>query len=104
MASSFNEPTAAAHLSNHIFITTARLFERIPIQDQAYNRKSFTSRADTTATWQRKPRPARPGELQVHPESLQTKLSDNFIPALAGEVARNRVRSDPELSVLVPED
>ncbi|KAF9648840.1 hypothetical protein BDM02DRAFT_2062210 [Thelephora ganbajun] len=62
----------------------ARLFERIPIQEQAYNRKSFTSKAETTAIWQRIPRPARDGELEIQPESLQTKLSDNFIPPMAG--------------------
>ena len=67
---------------------TAILFERIPIQDQAYNRKSFTSRADKTATWERTPRNARDGELEIRPESLQTRLSDNFMPPPAKKVAR----------------
>ena len=72
---------------------TARLFERIPVQVQAHNRKSFTSRADTTAIWQRHPQPAREGDLEIHPESLQKRLSDNFIPHPAKKVAtRNPTR------------
>ena len=82
---------------------TARLFERIPIQDQVHTRKSFISRADTTAIWQRIPRPARDEELEIHPESLQTKLSDDFIPP-ARRLARKtqtRSRFDSRLSILV---
>ena len=77
----------------YTFIQIARLFERIPVQDQAYNRKSFISRADTTAIWQRTPRPARDGELEIHTESLQTKLSDDFIPAPAKKSARKTQKS-----------
>jgi len=87
--------------SSYTSTITARLFERIPIQDQAHNRKSFTSRADTTAIWQRIPRLARDGELEVHPESLQMKLSDNFVPPPAKKLARkaqSSVRSDSRLS------
>jgi len=85
------------HLSGYLSAQTARLFERIPIQDQVHNRKSFTSRADTTAIWQRIPQPARDEELEIHPESLQAKLSHNFIPPPAKKLARktqNPARSD----------
>lgn len=83
-------------LSGCIPIPIARLFERIPVQVQAHNRKSFTSRADTTAVWQRTPQPAREGDLEIHPESLQTRLSDNFIPPPAKKVAtRSPVRFGP---------
>jgi len=87
-------------LSDYILPLTARLFERIPIQDQASNRKSFTSRADTTAIWQRPPRVARDGELEVRPESLQAGLKNNFIPPPAKKLARkttDRARSDLRL-------
>ena len=84
-------------------ITTARLFERIPIQDQIHNRKSFTSKADPIGVWQREPRPARFGELEIHPDSLQAKISDNFFaPPPAKKVARkaqNTVRSASKLSI-----
>lgn len=92
------------NLWNYIFIPTARLFERIPIQDQAHNRKSFTPRVDTTGIWQRIPRQARDGEFKIHPESLQTKLNDNFIPPPAKKVARKTQhpdRSDSNPSMLV---
>jgi hypothetical protein len=94
----------ATHSPDNAVTQTARLFERIPIQDQAHTRKSFVSRADTTAIWQRIPRFARDGELEIHPESLQTKLSDNFIPPPARSLARKaqtRSRFDSRLSTLV---
>lgn len=76
------------------------------MQVQAYNRKSFLSRADTTAIWQRTPRNARDGELEIHPDSLQTKLSDYFIPPPAKKVARksrNPARYDSHSLILVAE-
>lgn len=95
------DTTVIMHSPGNIVILTARLFERISIQDQAYTRKSFVSRADTTAVWQRIPRFARDDELEIHPESLQTKLSDNFIPP-ARRLARKfqTSRFDPRLSIL----
>lgn len=48
------------------------------------------------------PRFARSGEFEVHPESLQTKLSDNFIPPPAKKLARktqNTSRSGSRLSI-----
>lgn len=94
----------AMHLLGYISTQTARLFERIPIQYQVHNRKSFVSRANTTAIWQRIPQPARDSELEIHPEFLQTKLSNNFIPPPAKKVARktrNSTRSDLRSPTLV---
>ena len=98
------DTVVATHLLDCFSILTARLFERIPIQDQAYNRKSFTSKADTTATWERRPQLARDGDLEIDPESLQKKLIDNFIPPPAKKVARKATisaRSDLGSSVSV---
>lgn len=93
MARLSTNAAVATHLSSCISILTARLFERIPIQDQAYNRKSFASKADTMAIWQRIPQPARDDDLEIRPESLQTRLSDNFIPPSAKKVARKTYSS-----------
>lgn len=92
--------TVATYSFGYPITKLARLFERIPIQDQVHNRKSFVSRADTTAIWQRTPRPARDGELEIHAAYLQTELGDNFIPPpKSARKTQNSARSDLSASI-----
>ena len=88
----------AMHLPSCISTLAARLFERIPIHEQAHNRKSFASKADTTAVWQRIPQSARDTDLEINPEYLQMKLSDDFIPPPARRVARKTYNSARSVS------